>query len=264
MLYGWGYDPSEENLSKAASAAKRALTIDEANAEAHASLGYLRLLEWRWEEARAQLRRALQLNPGYAFAHDWYADLLLFLRRDEEALRHYRRALELDPLSWVLNLDISMFYSRTGNFEAAIQGFRKTLELHPNDYFARRDLSRALAEQGREREAFEVLLGQDFPTRFKADLREVYGVSGYWGVRREALEVRVAETKRNCTDDVWGAVVTLAHLGEDDRMFECLRELVELGGNLLILRDFSLQKYRSDPRFIAILKQMRLEKYWRG
>jgi hypothetical protein len=135
--------------------------------------------------------------------------------------------------------------------------------LNPNDYYARRELSHALALQGREREAFEVFLGQDLPPRFKADLRKVYEVSGYWGVRREALEVQIAETKRNCTDDAWGAVVTLAHLGEDDRMFECLQELVDLGGNLTIVRAFSLQKYRSDPRFTAILKQMRLEEYWR-
>ncbi len=264
MLHSYGYDLSEGILSKAASAARRALAIDEASGEAHASLGWLLVLEWRWEEAHAQLRRALQLNPGYAFAHDWYADLLTILRRDEEALREYRRALELDPLSFVITRDIGWFYLRIGNFEAAIQRLEKTLELNPDDYRTRHLLSRALAEQGREREAFEVLLGQDIPPRFKADLRKVYEVSGYRGVRRKALEVRIAETKKNCTDDGIYGVEELAYLGEDDRMFECLDEWVSVRGQALLLRDFSLQKYRSDPRFIAILKQMRLEKYWRG
>ena len=108
-----------------------------------------------------------------------------------------------------------------------------------------------------------MLFGQDLSPRSKADLRRAYEVSGYRGARRKALEVQIAETKRNCTDDAWGAIITLAYLGEDDRMFECLQESVDLGRNLQVLRAFSLQKYRSDPRFAAILSQMRLEEYWR-
>ena len=96
----------------------------------------------------------------------------------------------------------------------------------------------------------------------KADLRKVFEGSGYRGVRRRALEVRIERTQKNCTDRQWDAVVDLAYLGEGDRMFECLQQWVRLPGNSMLLRDRWVSKYRSDPRFTAILKEMGLEEYW--
>ena len=76
------------------------------------------------------------------------------------------------------------------------------------------------------------------------------------------LEVRIAETKKNCTDDGWHAVQELAYLGEDDRMFECLNEAVQRKRTPPPY--FSkvwpaYDPYRDDPRFTALLRRMNLE-----
>jgi TolB-like protein/class 3 adenylate cyclase/Tfp pilus assembly protein PilF len=259
MLWGYGYDRSEEVLSKAVSAAMRALAIDETSGEAHASLGWLLVIEWRWEEAEKELQRALQLNAGYPFTHDWYADLLSTIGRDEEALREYRRALELDPLSPVINRDLGWHYFRAGDYDAAIEPLRTASRLNPDDPFALDYLSRALAERGREEEAFEVFLSQDISPEIKADYREVYQVSGYRAVQRTALELRIEQTGKKCTDRPFEAAVVLGYLGEEDRMLQCLQEGVRLRQFARNVRNPWLDKYRSDPQFIAILAQTGLK-----
>ena len=51
-------------ILKAREAALKALEIDETLAEAHASLGYVKLMfEWDWPGAERAVKRALELNP---------------------------------------------------------------------------------------------------------------------------------------------------------------------------------------------------------
>ena len=48
-------------------------------------------------------------------------------------------------------------------------------------------------------------------------------------------------------------------LDEADRVFECLREAMEQRRLMYPLTDPDLERYRSDPRLIAIAQQMGLE-----
>jgi TolB-like protein len=80
-------------------AARKAVALDGASAEAHTSLGIvLTYVEHDWEDAEREFRIAIHLNPNYVTAHNFYGDLLLFRRRWDEAIEAKSRALELDPL----------------------------------------------------------------------------------------------------------------------------------------------------------------------
>jgi TolB-like protein len=107
--YFWRFDPATSASARrleiqaadsvAAWAARRAVALDSASAEAHTALGIvLMYAERNWEEAEREFLIAIELNPGYITAHNFYGDLLMFRRRWDEAVVAKAQALALDPL----------------------------------------------------------------------------------------------------------------------------------------------------------------------
>src|SRR5438270_5404655 len=88
-----------EVMPKANAAATKAIELDESQAEAHASLGYVRLtFDWDWAGAEQEFRRALELNPNLASGHAGYAHYLLTLGRSEGAIQELAQLRNVDPL----------------------------------------------------------------------------------------------------------------------------------------------------------------------
>ena len=88
-----------EVMPKAKAAATKAFELDESQAEAHASLGYVRLtFDWDWAGAEQEFRRALELNPNLASGHAGYAHYLLTLGRSQEAIQELGELRNVDPL----------------------------------------------------------------------------------------------------------------------------------------------------------------------
>jgi TolB-like protein len=124
--------PPGENRGLAIAAAKKALEIDDQNAEAHAALGFARLYNWDWAGAELELTRAIELNPSYASAHVWHASSLLIRHRFDEAVAEVDRAGELDPLSPITQTQVGWIRALAGRTEEAIAGLRKVLAAHPD------------------------------------------------------------------------------------------------------------------------------------
>lgn len=62
-----------EGMENARVAAKKALSLDDGLAEAHASLGFVRYrYDWNWTAAEQEFKRAITLNPNYETAHPWF------------------------------------------------------------------------------------------------------------------------------------------------------------------------------------------------
>src|SRR2546425_5666294 len=131
-------------MPKAEQAAVRALELDDTLAEAHVSLGYVRLeYDWNWPEAKKELERALALNPSYATAHHWYANYLRIMGRLQEAIIQVKEAQKLDPLSLGINAALAESYHFARDYDHVIEQCRKTFELYPGFYMARYWLGRA-------------------------------------------------------------------------------------------------------------------------
>jgi tetratricopeptide (TPR) repeat protein len=241
----------------------QALRVDESLGEAHISLGALRMHQWRWAEAETEFRRGLQLSPGYSTAHHWYWWFLITVDQAEEALSHVLKALKLDPLSPIINRSVGEGYLYTGDYPRAIEQFQKALQLNPDDPWVRPLLARASLYQGAEPETLGLFPGQSSQPDVERLLRAEYQAGGARAVYRRSIELKTAESWKECTDipAVWAAFL-FARLGESDRMFECLQEAADQR-QLLFLFEPSLAPYRSDPRFVAILRQMGLEDYLR-
>jgi TolB-like protein/Tfp pilus assembly protein PilF len=146
-----------ENRGLAIAAAKKAIEIDDQNAEAHAALGFARLYNWEWAGAELELTRALELNPSYASAHVWRASSLLIRRRFDEAIAEVDRAGELDPLSPITQTQVGWIRSLAGRTEEAIAQVRKVLASHPDYPWGMWQLGGTLIDIGRAQEAIGVL-----------------------------------------------------------------------------------------------------------
>jgi DNA-binding SARP family transcriptional activator/TolB-like protein len=104
-------------LSKAA--ALRALELDETQAQAHASLGFVQFMHDRdWAAAGRSFERALQLDPN---SYHWgYALYLMAVGRYDDAIARFLMAEEREPLSDIIKWQRAQAYSCAGRYDDAI------------------------------------------------------------------------------------------------------------------------------------------------
>jgi adenylate cyclase len=69
-VFGWGEDVAQ-SFASCGEAARKAVAIDDSDANAHSALALFDLFSGRHEEARRRLRRALDLDPNSVFARGY-------------------------------------------------------------------------------------------------------------------------------------------------------------------------------------------------
>ncbi len=135
----WAYlaentvEAPREVMPKAKEAAEKAVALDEGLAEAHTSLGMVKLdYEYDRDGAQREFQRALQINPGSGWVHHWYAHSLETQGKLDDAMKEMRLALSLDPLSLVFYWDVSSEFLEAGRFDEALTTLHKAEELFPH------------------------------------------------------------------------------------------------------------------------------------
>jgi len=266
LLSEFGNIPRKELYPKAEAAVNKALELDNRLAEVHTSLASLLMLsKWDWANSQKEFKFALELNPNYATAHHWYSQWFLNMGRLEESLRLISRAAELDPVSRAILKDkgLALYYNR--QYDEAIELASRTLELDPNYAAAHRLLS--LAYQGKgmfdeaviENQAWGALTGNKVEST--VSLAQLYAVSGQVEEARKLIEI--VEQDKLLVDQVYrGLALVYAALGENDTAFTYLEKSYERHEEaLLSLKvDPKVDSLRSDPRFMALLKKIGIEK----
>jgi TolB-like protein/Tfp pilus assembly protein PilF len=134
------------NPIEAKKAAVKALELDPALGEAHASLGFLTFIyDWDWSKAELELRRAIELNPNYGQARHWYALYLAKMGRHEEAVAEAREAQRLDPLSLPMNLTSALVLCFARRYDQSITEIKRVIEMDANFAAAHSTLGLAFA-----------------------------------------------------------------------------------------------------------------------
>jgi tetratricopeptide (TPR) repeat protein len=253
----------QESFPKAQAAARKALAVDDALAEAHVSLGYFKLFyEWDWAGAEREFKRAIELNPNYATAYQFYGLLLKALGRPEESVVQNRKARELDPLTPTINYAFGSVFYAMRQYDRAIEEFRKVLE--PNFPLTSFGLARAYEAKGMYAEAiaeFQKAVGllEREPLALHA-LGHAYAVSGKRSEARKVLEELHQLREQRYVSAYWIAVV-YAGLGENDQAWEWFERAYEERASFLghdFKTDPRLDGLRSDPRYQDLLKRMGL------
>jgi DNA-binding winged helix-turn-helix (wHTH) protein/TolB-like protein len=247
----------DQAITLARAAASQAISLDETLAEAHTSLAFVKMhYDWDWEGAEKAFRRAIELNPSYPTAFHWYAYCLTATRRHEEAIAAITRAHELDPLSLIISTDVAevRYYAR--QYDRAIEQARRTLDMDPAFPLARRVLGWALQERGQYETAL-VELRRIHPEQGPGFLGHLYATAGQPAQARRILaEIRDRSPKYGSTYEV---ALVYAGLGDTERALTYLeRSHQERQGMILLAVDPHFDRVRTHPRFVALLRQMRL------
>jgi TolB-like protein/DNA-binding winged helix-turn-helix (wHTH) protein/thioredoxin-like negative regulator of GroEL len=253
-----------EIMPKAKAAALNALRLDDASAEAHASLALINeLYDWNWKGAEREFRRAIELNPNYATAHHWYAMYLSALGRHDEALAEIRKAQALDPVSLITNTNEGWILFCAHDYDQAIQKLRATIELDPNFANAHYKLALVYEIKGMYKEAVEEYIKEETisgtNTEAVEGLRAAYAKSGWKGYCREKLrQLKDSSTRGYVLPKYF--VLTHLQLGDTEQAFKWLDEAYkERAEPLVYLRvDPRFDSLRSDPRFEDLLRRMNL------
>ena len=153
--------PAQEAYSRAFTAAKKAVELDEQSSEAHASLAFVTFWGmWNVQDAEKEFRRAIELDPNNAKAHHWYATFLQTIGRHDESLVEIEHARELDPNSSSILADKGRLLWAAGRHGEALQLLKQIEASEPDfasphrylryAYFETADYPNYLAEMKKE------------------------------------------------------------------------------------------------------------------
>jgi TolB-like protein/Tfp pilus assembly protein PilF len=263
-LASWGLARPTEAWPKAMDAVAKALAADDTLAEAHSSLGMIRMwYEWDWKEAEREYLRAIELKPGQPLPHVQYNLLLVQAGRFEEAEEQIRTALAVDPLSVTSNMYLAGVFHYRRDYDRSLEICRRVLDLDSNDieanvvvglnYEQKRMYPEAIAAM----EKASALSGNN--PLIMGPLGSCYGGSGNRARAMQVLdEVNAAAQQVYVAPITW--VMLYLGMGEIDLAFEWLDKAAEAHDPLLGYLKVGpiYDPIRSDPRYPALLQRIGL------
>jgi TolB-like protein/Tfp pilus assembly protein PilF len=151
-------DPAD-SWARAEEWALKAIELDPALAEAHASLGLVRALMGDRGGALASLGDAIRLNASYAPALHWRANVLAEMGQLDPARADAARAAELDPLSAPILTDLGNILLWSGNPIGAGSAFDRAVDQNFNYAAAHFGTALVALDEGEE-VSFHMALAQ--------------------------------------------------------------------------------------------------------
>jgi TolB-like protein/DNA-binding SARP family transcriptional activator/Flp pilus assembly protein TadD len=247
---------------RALAAVQRALALDPDLAEAHASLGFIRL---QWEHdlpaAHRELERAISLAPGYATAWQWLRLYHIATGKLDAALAAARRARDLDPVSASIQCALADVFLVRRQFDSAMVAFGEALRLSPDFDRALSGMARVYSLRGEHAEAVRLaersVARPPRNARYVGTLGLIYGRAGR---RTDALlmldSVRFAARRGYAPP--YAFLMAHTGLGNVDSTLHWLgRAVAERDAFAVELRPYpEFDDLRSDPRFAVLLGQV--------
>jgi len=246
---------------KAKEFALKALELDNKLAEAHGSLGAIKLdYEWDLKGAKQEFQRAIELNPGYSQAHFNYAFYFQAVADWDMALAEIKRVQELDPLYFGVKYMLGMFYFWARKYDRTIEQLKIANEMNPDFGDTHLFLGMAYIEKSMYKEALEELEIQEhlMPLYSRFFKMLIYARMGEKKKLRKFVE---KEKTRGSQTSSFMIALSYAELGETDKMFTWLEKAYERRELMMLyIKGFPyFDNYRTEPRYKALLKKIGVE-----
>ena len=254
------FGEGREKRALGLAAAKKAVELDGALAEAHAALGLSLFLDLKWAESQPELEQAIALNSNSINAHLSYGWYLAFVGRFRESLEQMNLAQKLNPLSITISYTTGNILYWHREYDRSIEQYHQTLEINPehpsafesmgDSYLAKNQCADAAENYARGEE-----LGGN--PDFAAALRSSYKASGCRGLIQKQFELdRDPSSKDYSAMDAAGFA---ALLGKKDEAFGLLEKAyAERVGIVFLKIEPQLDNIRSDPRYGDLLRRVGL------
>ncbi|MGQ0561954.1 MAG: BTAD domain-containing putative transcriptional regulator, partial [Gemmatimonadota bacterium] len=260
----FGALPPEIAFPKAHAAALAALRLDKTLAEAHASLGYIKM-HWErdWRGAEAELRRAIELNPGYATAYQWLRLNLLARGHKTEAVAAALHAQRLDPLSISIQAAVGDTYFYTRQYQLALPAYRKALQLDPQYARAREGLARAHLYAGHAPDALRELATAALVSRdnyyYSAVVGNMYALLDRKDEARAMLSHLQQESASRYVP-AYALALVHAGLNQPDSALHWLQRSVQRHDNwtTFIPVEPAFDQLRDRPEYVRIMRELGL------
>jgi TolB-like protein/Tfp pilus assembly protein PilF len=149
-LYWFGYDRSNDRLTRAKSEAETALRIHPELGDARLALAYYHYYGGHeYDLARKQLALAQQATPNDAEVWDGTAAVDRRQGRWPDAVANFEKAWQLDPRNASVIWNLAETYACLGRYDDARRVFARGLEVNPNAYlFALAEAAIDIKENG--------------------------------------------------------------------------------------------------------------------
>jgi len=265
LAYGYamlGHSPIPQWMAPASKlASMRALELDDSIAEAHMSVGSLKLYYERdFPGAEAAFRRAIELNPSLASAYLNLAYLLELYGQHDESLSLGEQAVRLDPLSTSTLVNVGALFWVRGRYDEALDHAEKTLQIDPENGFARWLEAVVYRDAGDLDKALEVARA----VRKDPAWGFTYGlVLARQGRHEEAH--RELELLKGPPPHVLGLVLLSAQLGDNDAVIHWLNlmrdEMPHPWYPWLLGWMPDLETVYDDPRMLELATELHLADY---
>ena len=257
-----GFMPGKETIEKQRVATRKAIDLEPELSEAHTSLAQLLFdHDWDWQAAGREYQRAVDLDPRNSNARHWYSHYLTAMGRTQESLEQSQGAIAVSPYDGIMRSHLGWHYLFARDYDRALEETVRALEMDPTVGLNHATLAMAHAMRGSRAEALAEAVQALASVREDAFSMGFVGfVYGRLNHRQEALGLARELELRG--DQTWYTIALIhAGLGDRDSALTWLERAHERRspGMVYLAVDPRLDDLRSDPRFVTLVRRMRLE-----
>jgi TolB-like protein/DNA-binding winged helix-turn-helix (wHTH) protein/Tfp pilus assembly protein PilF len=240
---------------------RKALELDDSQAEAHNSMSAIHLFyDWDWEAADSEAQRAIALNPNYAEPHHLRCYALQAMNRFDESIEEAKQAIALDPGARPWGLAYA--YMLSHRYDDALKEVRERSEAHPDDAGLHYFMASTYRYKHMEKEALsELETGMRLGGR-AAEIPEVQKAFASGGLRAVSMRefLKVQERAKKSYVSPLTIAEGYAELGEKELTIHYLQlALKERAPKLVRIHlDPEFDFLHSDARFQEIVSKVGL------
>jgi TolB-like protein/DNA-binding winged helix-turn-helix (wHTH) protein/Flp pilus assembly protein TadD len=235
--------------------ARTAVALDDHSAEAHAALAAASFEAWDWEGTQREFERALTLYPNSEDACVSYGLALSAFGRHDEAVAWAGRFAARNPVSAALHINYAVVLINARRYAEAERHLKLALELEPRSFGAPMALAQVYALTGRPDQALALMSVPPFAG--SSVHASMYAANGR---PDEALAIVKTLERNPAPVDLYSIANVYLRLGDTDRGFAWMeRAVAKRVGYVRWMNVHPVfEPWRSDPRFVALVAQLRL------